>query len=109
FTSCYAHGSAMWTHYFLAEADSAAAAARRCADLSLERGIPYLAAAGRVVQGWGAGDLDMLRAAVRGWRQIGGGIGLPIFLVVQADAERAAGLALEAAQTLNDPLLLDRL
>jgi len=108
FSLAYAHGASMWTGYFLGDTQLAAAAGQRCADLSLERGFPYLVAAGRVVHGWATGDATEVEGAVRAWRQIGGGIGLPIFLLVQSDIQLAQGRHAEARQSLNDPILLDR-
>jgi predicted ATPase len=108
FTLAYAHGSEMWAHYFLGERPEAAAAATRCADLSLERGFPYLAVAGRIVHGWAEGAVAEVEGAVRAWRQVSGGIGMPMFLIVQAETQTEAGRAAEALQSLNEPVLLER-
>lgn len=108
FTLAYAHGGAMWAGYFLGERPEAAAAAQRCADLSLERGFPYLVTAGRVVHGWAEGATAEVEGAVRAWRQASGGIGMAIFLIVQAEAQVEAGRPAEALQSLNDPMLVER-
>jgi hypothetical protein len=115
FSLLFAYGGAMWTHHLLRDAPTAAAWAGRAIDLSAERAFPYLGVAGRVVRGWArtlSGDADgltELRGAIAGWRGLGLEIGVPLFLYVQADAELASGDAAAAWNTLDDPLLGQRL
>ena len=115
FTRAYAYGSAMWTALYLNDAAAARAAAAIVRDLSLERGFDYLATAGHVVHGWAraaAGDADGVQetaAAITAWRGRGNSIGVPIFLLVQARSELAAGDAQAARRTLDDTVLNARL
>jgi len=115
FTRAYAYGSAMWTALYLNDAAAARAAAAIVRDLSLERGFDYLATAGHVVHGWAraaAGDADGVQetaAAIAAWRGRGNSIGVPIFLLVQARSELAAGDAQAARRTLDDTVLNARL
>ncbi|MEQ9642567.1 MAG: adenylate/guanylate cyclase domain-containing protein [Alphaproteobacteria bacterium] len=116
FSLLFAFGGAMWTHQLLRDAPEALRWADRAIELSAERAFPYLGVAGRVVRGWARvmqGDAEAglaeLAATIDGWRATGLQIGLPLFLVVQADAQLHAGQAEAAWETLNDALLLQRL
>jgi hypothetical protein len=105
----------MWAALYLNDAAAARAAAAIVRDLSLERGFEYLATAGHVVHGWArvasgdAAGVQETAAAIVSWRGRGNGIGVPVFLLVQARAELAAGDAQAARRTLDDPVLVSRL
>ncbi len=104
FSLAYAEGGRMWTAWRLGDRAMAAEAGRLCRDLSLERGFPYLAFAARVVVAWGEGAGSAAATACEEWRRIGGGIGLPIFLLVLAELRLEAGDGGGALATLADPV-----
>lgn len=108
FSTVYAYGAMMWTGYFLDDRDYAATAARLCTDLALERGYPYFVAAGQVVLGWANRDAQSLDETVTSWRTAGGGIGMTIFLLVQADVQIDAGHPDVAKTILRERALVEQ-
>lgn len=115
FSRVFAHGSAMWLGFFLDDPPFAARHAAAARDQSLERGFAYLATAAAVVHGWavarlddGAAGLAEIAETIAAWEKTGGGIGLPLFLLVQGRALLEAGEAAAALARLEDPRLVAR-
>jgi class 3 adenylate cyclase/tetratricopeptide (TPR) repeat protein len=116
FSMAYAVGSAMWTYFVLRDELGVSAHAEQMVEISEQYGYPYFAVAGRVAlrwceaeQGKPAQALAPLREAIAGWREASGGIGIALFLCVQAEVEKMAGKLPAALATLSDPLLEARL
>ena len=115
FSRVFAAGAGMWLGFFTDDAEAAARHAAAARDLSLERGFAYLATAAAVVHGWATarlGDAEAglaeTEAAVANWERVGGGIGLPIFLLAHGRALLESGRAGAARERLDDPRLVQR-
>jgi len=115
FSQVFAAGAGMWLEFFQGEPDAAGRFAATARNLSLERGFAYIAAAASVVHGWSlvrAGQaeagLTEIARTVAGWEVAGGGIGLPLFLLVRGRALLEAGQPAEAVVWLEDSRLVRR-
>ncbi len=115
FSQVFAAGSGMWLEFFQGDAEAARRFAATARNLSLERGFAYIAAAAGVVHGWGLvrtgqaeAGLAEIAQTVAGWEVAGGGIGLPLFLLVRGRALLEAGRPAEAVTWLEDPRLVQR-